>query len=205
MWGRVPCSGTEPGPPALWAQSLSHGPEGKSQDSCFKPMQSLHMWNWLAKAFAKTPYSRLDLHSLHLAPLGHLLSFSPIIIVFKTWGTQWGLMDLLSINAEVLRCWWIKKQNMAYRSSWFLQKDQWPHKGPLRSQTEEVESWYLLGAPVLSRPNPQLTHQPMLTVYWLLSGMNRGAEGEMAFVKNTLAGSTCGGALPYACPSDLGH
>ena len=44
----------------------------------------------------------------------------------------------------------------------------------------------------------------MLTVYWLHSSMSRAAEGEMAFVRNTLAGSMCGGALPYACPSDLG-
>ena len=65
-------------------------------------------------------------------------------------------------------------------------------------------SWNLSGAPVLSRANPQLTHQPMLTVYWLHSSMSRAAEGEMAFVRNTLAGSMCGGALPYACPSDLG-
>ena len=159
----------------------------------------------ISKSFCQNSLFKASPPEPSSCPTWSLTILSPVIIVFKTWGKQWGLMDLLSIKAEVLRCWWIKKQNMAYRSSWFLQKDQWPHKGPLRSQTEEVESWNLSGAPVLSRPNPQLTHQPMLTVNWLHNSMNRAAEGEMAFVRNTLADSMHGGALPYACPSALGH
>lgn len=69
-------------------------------------------------------------------------------MAFKTWRNQQGQVqdrDLPSIKAEVLRCWWIKKQNVANRSPWFLQKGWWPHRSPLRSQTKEVGSWNLLG------------------------------------------------------------